>query len=52
MVPTELVEEFKGIIYDIQRSGHYRLQRSGCRLGNQALPEPPIPRLNVCGRLR
>ncbi|MGH3530747.1 MAG: FAD-binding protein, partial [Mycobacterium sp.] len=50
VVPTEAVEEFKGIIYDIQRSDHY----SGLNVfklfgpGNGAPLSFPIPGWNVC----
>jgi decaprenylphospho-beta-D-ribofuranose 2-oxidase len=50
VVPTEAVEEFKGIIYDIQRSGHYSFLNVFKLFGpgNQAALSFPIPGWNVC----
>ncbi|WP_018603304.1 FAD-binding oxidoreductase [Mycobacterium sp. 155] len=50
VVPTEAVEEFKGIIYDIQRSGHYSFLNVFKLFGkgNQAPLSFPIPGWNVC----
>ena len=50
VVPTEAVEEFKGIIADIQRSGHYSFLNVFKLFGpgNQAPLSFPIPGWNVC----
>ena len=50
VVPTEAVEEFKGIIRDIQRSGHYSFLNVFKLFGpgNQAPLSFPIPGWNVC----
>jgi decaprenylphospho-beta-D-ribofuranose 2-oxidase len=50
VVPTEAVEEFKGIIYDIQKSGHYSFLNVFKLFGpgNQAPLSFPIPGWNVC----
>src|SRR6201988_4488200 len=50
VVPTEAVEEFKGIMYDIQRSGHYSFLNVFKLFGpgNQAPLSFPIPGWNVC----
>ncbi len=50
VVPTEAVEEFKGIIVDIQRSGHYSFLNVFKLFGpgNQAPLSFPIPGWNVC----
>jgi decaprenylphospho-beta-D-ribofuranose 2-oxidase len=50
VVPTEAVEEFKGIMYDIQRSGHYSWLNVFKLFGpgNQAPLSFPIPGWNVC----
>jgi decaprenylphospho-beta-D-ribofuranose 2-oxidase len=50
VVPTEAVEEFKGIIYGIQRSGHYSFLNVFKLFGpgNQAPLSFPIPGWNVC----
>jgi decaprenylphospho-beta-D-ribofuranose 2-oxidase len=49
VVPTEAVEEFKAIIYDIQRSGHYSFLNVFKLFGpgNQAPLSFPIPGWNV-----
>jgi decaprenylphospho-beta-D-ribofuranose 2-oxidase len=50
VVPTDAVEEFKGIMYDIQRSGHYSWLNVFKLFGpgNQAPLSFPIPGWNVC----
>ena len=50
VVPTEAVDEFKGIIVDIQRSGHYSFLNVFKLFGpgNQAPLSFPIPGWNVC----
>ena len=50
VVPTEAVEVFKGIIYDIQKSGHYSFLNVFKLFGpaNQAPLSFPIPGWNVC----
>ena len=50
VVPTEAVEQFKGIIVDIQRSGHYSFLNVFKLFGdgNQAPLSFPIPGWNVC----
>ncbi|CAN5220715.1 FAD-binding oxidoreductase [soil metagenome] len=50
VVPTEAVEEFKRILYDIQRSGHYSFLNVFKLFGpgNQAPLSFPIPGWNVC----
>lgn len=50
VVPTEAVEEFKGIMYDIQRSGHYSWLNVFKLFGpgNRAPLSFPIPGWNVC----
>jgi decaprenylphospho-beta-D-ribofuranose 2-oxidase len=50
VVPVEAVEEFKGIMYDIQRSGHYSWLNVFKLFGpgNQAPLSFPIPGWNVC----
>jgi decaprenylphospho-beta-D-ribofuranose 2-oxidase len=50
VVPTEAVAEFKGIIYDIQKSGHYSFLNVFKLFGpgNQAPLSFPIPGWNVC----
>jgi decaprenylphospho-beta-D-ribofuranose 2-oxidase len=50
VVPTEAVEEFKRIIVDIQRSGHYSFLNVFKLFGpgNQAPLSFPIPGWNVC----
>ena len=50
VVPTEAVEEFKAIIVDIQRSGHYSFLNVFKLFGqgNQAPLSFPIPGWNVC----
>jgi decaprenylphospho-beta-D-ribofuranose 2-oxidase len=50
VVPTEAVEEFKKIILDIQRSGHYSFLNVFKLFGpgNQAPLSFPIPGWNVC----
>ncbi|WP_197379134.1 FAD-binding oxidoreductase [Mycolicibacterium mengxianglii] len=50
VVPTKAVEEFKGIIGDIQRSGHYSFLNVFKLFGpgNQAPLSFPIPGWNVC----
>jgi decaprenylphospho-beta-D-ribofuranose 2-oxidase len=50
VVPTEAVEPFKGIMYDIQRSGHYSFLNVFKLFGpgNQAPLSFPIPGWNVC----
>ncbi len=50
MVPTEAVEEFKRIIVDVQRSGHYSFLNVFKLFGpgNQAPLSFPIPGWNVC----
>jgi decaprenylphospho-beta-D-ribofuranose 2-oxidase len=50
VVPTEAVEEFKRIIFDIQRSGHYSFLNVFKLFGpgNQAPLSFPIPGWNVC----
>src|ERR1700739_3576755 len=50
VVPTTAVEEFKGIIRDIQKSGHYSFLNVFKLLGpgNQARLSSPIPGWNVC----
>ena len=50
VVPTEAVEEFKRIMYDIQRSGHYSWLNVFKLFGpgNQAPLSFPIPGWNVC----
>ena len=50
VVPIEAVEEFKGIIADIQRSGHYSFLNVFKLFGpgNQAPLSFPIPGWNVC----
>jgi decaprenylphospho-beta-D-ribofuranose 2-oxidase len=50
VVPTEAVEAFKGIIYDIQKSGHYSFLNVFKLFGpgNRAPLSFPIPGWNVC----
>ena len=50
VVPTEAVDEFKAIIADIQRSGHYSFLNVFKLFGpgNQAPLSFPIPGWNVC----
>lgn len=50
VVPTDAVEEFKGIMYDIQKSGHYSFLNVFKLFGprNQAPLSFPIPGWNVC----
>ncbi|WP_029116219.1 FAD-binding oxidoreductase [Mycobacterium sp. URHB0044] len=50
VVPTEAVDEFKRIIVDIQRSGHYSFLNvfKLFGAGNQAPLSFPIPGWNVC----
>jgi decaprenylphospho-beta-D-ribofuranose 2-oxidase len=50
VVPTEAVEEFKGMISDIQKSGHYSFLNVFKLFGpgNQAPLSFPIPGWNVC----
>ncbi|MCW2553572.1 MAG: decaprenylphosphoryl-beta-D-ribose oxidase, partial [Mycobacterium sp.] len=50
VVPTEAVEEFKRIIVDIQRSGHYSFLNVFKLFGpgNQAPLSFPIPGWNIC----
>jgi decaprenylphospho-beta-D-ribofuranose 2-oxidase len=50
VVPTNAVEEFKGIIRDIQKSGHYSFLNVFKLFGpgNQAPLSFPIPGWNVC----
>jgi decaprenylphospho-beta-D-ribofuranose 2-oxidase len=50
VVPTEAVEEFKGIVSDIQRSGHYSFLNVFKLFGpgNRAPLSFPIPGWNVC----
>jgi decaprenylphospho-beta-D-ribofuranose 2-oxidase len=50
VVPTNAIEEFKGIIRDIQRSGHYSFLNVFKLFGpgNQAPLSFPIPGWNVC----
>jgi decaprenylphospho-beta-D-ribofuranose 2-oxidase len=50
VVPTEAVEEFKGIMHDIQRSGHYSWLNVFKLFGpgNHAPLSFPIPGWNVC----
>src|SRR5262249_58382864 len=50
VVPTEAVQEFKGIMYDIQRSGHYSWLNVFKLFGpgNKAPLSFPIPGWNVC----
>jgi decaprenylphospho-beta-D-ribofuranose 2-oxidase len=50
VVPTEAVEEFKGIMRDIQRSGHYSFLNVFKLFGpgNRAPLSFPIPGWNVC----
>src|SRR6202047_326476 len=50
VVPTDAVEEFKGIMYDIQRSGHYSFLNVFKLFGpgNQAPLSFPIPGWNIC----
>ena len=50
VVPTAAVEEFKGIMHDIQRSGHYSFLNVFKLFGpgNQAPLSFPIPGWNVC----
>ncbi len=50
VVPTEAVDEFKNIIVDIQRSGHYSFLNVFKLFGpgNQAPLSFPIPGWNVC----
>lgn len=50
VVPTEAVEEFKRIIVDVQRSGHYSFLNVFKLFGpgNQAPLSFPIPGWNVC----
>ncbi|BDX29786.1 FAD-dependent decaprenylphosphoryl-beta-D-ribofuranose 2-oxidase [Mycobacterium antarcticum] len=50
VVPTEAVEEFKAIIVDIQRSGHYSFLNvfKLFGAGNQAPLSFPIPGWNIC----
>jgi decaprenylphospho-beta-D-ribofuranose 2-oxidase len=50
VVPTVAVDEFKGIIHDIQRSGHYSFLNVFKLFGpgNQAPLSFPIPGWNVC----
>ncbi|GAB3222619.1 FAD-binding oxidoreductase [Mycolicibacterium hippocampi] len=50
VVPTEAVDEFKRIMYDIQRSGHYSFLNVFKLFGpgNQAPLSFPIPGWNVC----
>jgi decaprenylphospho-beta-D-ribofuranose 2-oxidase len=50
VVPTEAVEAFKGIMYDIQKSGHYSWLNVFKLFGpnNKAPLSFPIPGWNVC----
>ncbi len=50
VVPTEAVDEFKSIIVDIQRSGHYSFLNvfKLFGAGNQAPLSFPIPGWNIC----
>ena len=50
VVPTEAVEEFKSIIVDIQRSGHYSFLNVFKLFGpgNEAPLSFPIPGWNIC----
>jgi decaprenylphospho-beta-D-ribofuranose 2-oxidase len=50
VVPTEAVDAFKGIMYDIQKSGHYSFLNVFKLFGpgNQAPLSFPIPGWNVC----
>lgn len=50
VVPTEAVDEFKAIMYDIQASGHYSFLNVFKLFGpgNQAPLSFPIPGWNVC----
>jgi decaprenylphospho-beta-D-ribofuranose 2-oxidase len=50
VVPTNAVEEFKGILQDIQKSGHYSFLNVFKLFGpgNQAPLSFPIPGWNVC----
>jgi decaprenylphospho-beta-D-ribofuranose 2-oxidase len=50
VVPTNAVEEFKGIIRDIQKSGHYSFLNVFKLFGpgNQAPLSFPIPGWNIC----
>src|SRR6478752_1201463 len=50
VVPTTAVEEFKGIMYDIQKSGHYSFLNVFKLFGpgNQGPLSFPIPGWNVC----
>ncbi len=50
VVPTEAVDEFKAIIYDIQASGHYSFLNVFKLFGpgNEAPLSFPIPGWNVC----
>jgi decaprenylphospho-beta-D-ribofuranose 2-oxidase len=50
VVPTQAVEEFKSIVVDIQRSGHYSFLNVFKLFGkgNQAPLSFPIPGWNVC----
>jgi decaprenylphospho-beta-D-ribofuranose 2-oxidase len=50
VVPVSAVDEFKGIMYDIQRSGHYSFLNVFKLFGpgNQAPLSFPIPGWNVC----
>ena len=50
VVPTEAVPEMKGILYDIQRSGHYSFLNVFKLFGpgNKAPLSFPIPGWNVC----
>ena len=50
VVPTEAVEEFKAIIADIQRSGHYSFLNvfKLFGAGNEAPLSFPIPGWNIC----
>jgi decaprenylphospho-beta-D-ribofuranose 2-oxidase len=50
VVPTQAVEAFKGIMYDIQKSGHYSFLNVFKLFGpgNQAPLSFPIPGWNVC----
>ena len=50
VVPTEAIEAFKGIMYDIQKSGHYSFLNVFKLFGpgNEAPLSFPIPGWNVC----
>jgi decaprenylphospho-beta-D-ribofuranose 2-oxidase len=50
VVPTEAIEAFKGIMYDIQESGHYSFLNVFKLFGpgNEAPLSFPIPGWNVC----